>query len=247
MDTMLVTILSVAYNSEQTISKTIESVLNQTYPNIEYIIIDGASKDNTVAVAQSYQAQFDAHEGRTLRIISEPDEGMYDALNKGVRAANGVIIGSINTDDYYESTAVETMAAFYQQTQYDVAWGDIIIHTASKDIRKKARVGKLWTSIGFCHPSMFATREILLQYPYACINMYDDFDFATRVHLAGKKICTTNALVSHFNFGGMSTTKSLKRMWQRVQIKYGIYKRHHMSPLYWFYCVAMEFVKYLFA
>lgn len=246
-DTMLVTVLSVAFNSEATISRAIESVLNQTYPNIEYIIVDGASSDNTVAIAESFRSRFDKREGRSLRIISEPDEGMYDALNKGVRAANGIIIGSINTDDYYEPTAVETMANFYKNTHYDVAWGDIIIHKPTGDFRKKARIGKFWTSLGFCHPSMFATKEILLQYPYACINMYDDFDFVTRVYLAGKKICTTNALVSHFHFGGMSTTKDLKSMRRRIQIKYSIYKRHNMSPLYWLYCACVEFAKYLLA
>lgn len=246
-EAMLVTVLSVAYNSEKTIGRTIESVLNQTYPNIEYIIVDGASKDNTVAVAEAYRSDFEARPGRTLRIISEPDEGMYDALNKGARAANGVIVGSINTDDYYEPTAVETMARFYEQTGYDIAWGDIMIHKSTGNIRKKAGYSKIWTSVGFCHPSMFATKQILLEFPYACINMYDDFDFATRVFLAGKNIQTTNALISHFNFGGMSTTKSFKGMLRRIDIKYSIYKRHHMSPLYWFYCVAMEFAKYILA
>lgn len=244
---MLVTVISVAYNSGETIAKTIESVLHQTYPNIEYIIVDGASKDNTVEVAESYRRQFEEQPGRSLRIISEPDEGMYDALNKGAKAANGVLVGSINTDDYYEPTAVETMVKFYEETGYDVAWGDIIIHKSTGDMRKKAHIGKLWVSTGFCHPSMFAKKDILLEFPYACINMYDDYDFATRVYLAGKDIRTTNALISHFNFGGMSTTKSFRKMCQRIKTKYGIYQRHGMSPLYWFYCVAIEFAKYILA
>lgn len=244
---MLVTVLSVAYNSEKTIATAIESVLNQTYPNIEYIIVDGASKDNTVGVAESYRSQFESREGRTLRIISEPDKGMYDALNKGARAANGVLVGSVNTDDYYEPTAVETMVKLYQQTNYDVAWADIMIHKPTGDMRKRANIGKLWTTAGFCHPSMFATKKILMEYPYACINMHDDFEFATRVHLAGKNIQTTNALVSNFNFGGMSTTKSIKSMFTRIGLKYSIYKRHRMSPLYWFYCAAIEVAKYVLA
>lgn len=244
---MLVTIISVAYNSEKTISRTIESVLNQTYPNIEYIIVDGASKDNTVAIAQSYYEEFEAREGRTLHIISEPDEGMYDALNKGVRFAKGALIGSINTDDYYELTAVATMAEFYEETHYDVAWGDIIIHKATGDFRKKAHIGKLWISSGFCHPSMFATKEILTDFPYACINMFDDYDFATRVHLAGKKILMKNEVISHFYFGGMSNNKNWQNMKKRIAMKYDIYKRHNMCPLYWFYCAAVELIKYILA
>lgn len=124
---MLVTVLSVAYNSEATIAKTIESVLVQTYPNIEYIIIDGASKDNTVKIAESFLPQFVKQKGKTLRIISEPDRGMYDALNKGAAAANGTIIGSINTDDWYEPEAVAVMAELYEQEHYDAAWGSIRI------------------------------------------------------------------------------------------------------------------------
>ena len=73
---MLVTVVSVAYNSEATIAKTIESVLYQTYPNIEYIIIDGASRDNTVEIAKSFLPQFVKQKGKSLRIISEPDQGM---------------------------------------------------------------------------------------------------------------------------------------------------------------------------
>lgn len=105
---MLVTIISVAFNSEATIARTIESVLNQTYENIEYIIVDGASQDKTVEIAKSYQAAFDKRPGRTLTIISEPDKGMYDGLNKGAKLAHGELVGQINTDDWYEPDAVET-------------------------------------------------------------------------------------------------------------------------------------------
>lgn len=119
---MLVTVVTVAYNSEATIARTIEAVLHQTYQNIEYIIVDGASTDNTAQIAQSYLPEFDKP-GRSLKIISEKDNGMYDALNKGIAAANGVIIGSINADDWYEPDAVKTMADLYQKEKYDAAWG----------------------------------------------------------------------------------------------------------------------------
>ena len=115
---MLVTILTVSYNAEKTIQRTIESVLNQTYQNIEYIIIDGKSKDKTVEVAKRYQKVFDDTPGRRLIIISEPDEGMYDGLNKGARIAHGELIGQINADDWYESDAVETMAGLYKIKKY---------------------------------------------------------------------------------------------------------------------------------
>ena len=106
---MLVTIITVAYNSEKTIAKTLESVLNQTYSDIEYIIVDGASSDGTVKVAKSFVDKFAEKEGRILKIISEPDKGMYDALNKGAGMASGEIVGQVNADDWYEPDAVEKM------------------------------------------------------------------------------------------------------------------------------------------
>lgn len=242
---MLVTVLTVAFNSEKTIAKTIESVLNQTYGNIEYIIVDGASKDKTVEVAQAYEEQFEAKAGRSLRIISEPDQGMYDALNKGVRMATGEIIGSINADDWYEADAVEIMANNYVKDHYDAAWGSINIKKATGDMIKHARIGKVWTTTGWCHPAMFAKKQVLTEFPYACETMYDDFEFITRVYRNEKKICTYDKVISNFSFGGMSTKKSLKDTWKRIKIKYGIYRKHGMSRMYWFHCVSMEMAKYI--
>lgn len=242
---MLVSIITVAFNSEKTIAKTIESVLNQTYSNIEYIIIDGASKDGTADVARSYIPMFEAREGRSLAVISEPDRGMYDALNKGARLAHGEIVGQINADDWYEADAVEKMAAFYGKVGYDVAWGNLNVHKPSGDMIKRAKIGKLWTTSGWCHPAMFSKRTILLEFPYALENMYDDFEFATRVYLAKKKICTLDETISNFNFGGMSTKKNLKDAMKRVKLSYGIYKKHGMSRLYWFHRFAMEMGKYI--
>jgi glycosyltransferase involved in cell wall biosynthesis len=242
---MLVSIITVAYNSEKTISKTIESVLNQTYSNIEYLIIDGASTDKTVEVAKTYEKAFAETEGRTLRIISEPDKGMYDALNKGANFATGELVGQINADDWYEPDAVEKMVKFYKKENYDVAWGNLKVHKPSGEMIKYAKIGKLWTTSGWCHPAMFSKRSVLLEFPYALENMYDDFDFATRVYLAKKKICTLNEVISNFNFGGMSTKKNFKEAMKRVGLSYGIYKKHGMSRFYWFHRFAMEMAKYI--
>lgn len=241
------TVISVAFNSEKTISRTIDSVLNQTYENIEYIIVDGASTDRTVEVAKQYQAAFSEHPGKTLTIISEPDKGMYDGLNKGARLAHGELIGQINTDDWYEPDAVETMVRLYQKEYYDAAWGSIRIKKASGDMIKHARITRLWTTSHWCHPGMFSRRETLLNFPYALETMYDDFDYITAVHQAGKKIVTIDKIVSNFTFGegGQSTKKSLSEVKRRVDITYGIYRKYGMSKGYWFYRWAYELVKYV--
>lgn len=242
---ILVTIISVAFNSEKTIARTIESVLNQTYDNIEYIIVDGASKDNTVQVAREYQRVFDTREGRSLTIVSEPDQGMYDALNKGARMATGELVGQINTDDWYELDAVETMVRFYEQEKFDAAWGSIRIKKPSGDMIKHAKISKLWTTSGWCHPGMFSRRQTLLEFPYPLESMYDDFDYITAVYRAGKKVLTLDGVISNFSFGGMSTQKSLKEVFRRTNIAYRIYRKYGMSRLYWLHKFAVEFAKFL--
>lgn len=242
---ILVTILTVSFNSEATIGRTIESVLNQSYGNIEYIIVDGASKDKTVDIAESYKELFEKKEGRSLEIVSEPDKGMYDALNKGAKLAHGELVGQINSDDWYESDAVETMVNFYENEHYDVAWGSIRIKKASGDMIKHAKIGKFWTTSGWCHPGMFSKRNILLQFPYILESMYDDFDYITAVYRAGKNVLTIDKIISNFTFGGMSTKKSLKEVKKRIDITYGIYRKYGMSRLYWFHRVMIEVAKYI--
>lgn len=243
-DNPLVSILTVSYNSEKTISRTIEAVLNQTYPNIEYIIIDGASTDKTAEVARSYQKQFDNTPGRSLLVVSEPDKGMYDALNKGAKLAHGVLVGQTNADDWYEADAVKTMVELYKTTHYDVAWGSIRVKKPTGDMIKHAKIGKLWTTSGWCHPAMFSKKKTLLEFPYVCESMYDDFDFITAVRQTGKKIETIDRVISNFSFGGMSTKKSLKEVKKRVDILYRVYRKHGFSRLYYVHRWIIEMAKY---
>lgn len=244
---MLVTILTVSYNAEKTIARTMESVLNQTYSEIEYIIIDGTSTDRSVEIARSYQMAFDEAPGRSLRIISEPDKGMYDALNKGARLAQGALVGQINADDWYEPDAVEIMVDFYEREHYDAAWGSIRIKKKSGDMVKHAHIGKLWTTSGWCHPALFSRRETLLAFPYPLESMYDDFDYITAVYRAGKKVLTIDKVISNFSTGGMSMQKSkgLKEVFRRTNISYRIYRKYGMNRLYYLHKLMVEMAKYL--
>ncbi len=240
-----VSILTVVYNCADTLSRTIESVFNQTYPEIEYIIIDGCSSDNTVEIAKSYQEKFDQAGGKTLTIISEKDNGMYDALNKGAKLAMGEIVGQINADDYYELDAVEKMVELFERENYDIAWANLNILRGEKKLIKKAKLKGIWVTSKFCHPSMFSKREILLEFPYACRQMDDDFDFATRVYKAGKKVCVLNEVIANYSLGGMSTKRSFKNMRKRIKMKYDTYRRHGFSRFYWFNCVFVEVAKFI--
>ena len=240
-----VTVLTVSFNAEATISRTIESVMSQSYENIEYIVIDGASKDRTAMIAESFVEKFCARPGRTMRVISEPDKGMYDALNKGAQLANGVIVGQINADDFYEPDAVQTMAELYEREKFDLAWGSVNVITEKGNFIKHARRGLFWSSSHWCHPAAFASREVLLQYPYPLINSHDDFDFATHLYVDGKKLIPLDKVISNFTFGGMSTQKSLREAKKRLDEIYAIHKKYGMSRLYYPYRLIFEMVKYI--
>ena len=104
-------IVTVCFNSEKTIKTTIESVLQQKYNDYEYIIVDGASKDSTMDIVKSYETKF---EGR-LRYISEPDKGIYDAFNKGIKMSKGKYVWIVNSDDYIEPNALEELSSITSQ------------------------------------------------------------------------------------------------------------------------------------
>ncbi len=243
---ILVSILTVSFNSEATIGRTIESVLIQNYPYIEYIIIDGDSKDKTVEIAESYRGIFKKR-NITYKIISEPDRGMYDALNKGARLCNGKLVGQINADDWYEPNAVTTMVRLYEKEHYDVAWGSIRIKKRSGDIVKHAKIGYLWTTTHWCHPGMFSRLDTLLEFPYALETMYDDFDYITSVHQAGKRIVTVDSIISNFTFGegGQSTRKGIRELKRRVDVTYSIYRKHGLSRFYLLHRWLIEGAKFL--
>ena len=245
-DKPLVTILTPTRNSESTIGHAIESVLHQTYPNIEYLILDNLSEDRTLEIARSYQQAFEDR-GCHFRILTGEDRGLYDALNKGARQTQGELIGQINSDDWYEPEAVETMVQLYEKESYDIAWASVRIHTPKGSFIKKARVGRIWTTAHFCHPTMFSRRQVLLQFPYAVQALDDDFDLVLRVHNAGRKIVSSDRVLANYTFGGLSTTKSMRDAMTRARMKYRTYQRNGYSRFYLLYCVAVELTKYLFA
>ena len=101
---MKITVITVAFNSEKTIKDTLLSVIEQDYPNIEHIVIDGGSSDKTAEIVK-------AHSGRIAYFVSEPDKGIYDAMNKGIDLASGDVIGFLNSDDVYTHSGVVTQIA----------------------------------------------------------------------------------------------------------------------------------------
>lgn len=119
---MKVSLVTVTYNSAKTLRGTIESVLSQTYENIEYIVVDGLSDDNTMDIVREYEPRF---QGR-MRYISEKDKGLYDAMNKGIRMASGDIVGIINSDDFYHrNDIIQLIVDAFNAYDIQAVYGDV--------------------------------------------------------------------------------------------------------------------------
>ena len=125
-----ISIVTITYNSENTVEETIKSVISQGYPNLEYVIIDGASTDGTLDVVSKYS-------DRIAKIVSEPDKGISDAFNKGIKHATGEIIGIINSDDILLPGALQAVADAYEEG-VGVYRGNIFIWDSKSDTRIQA-------------------------------------------------------------------------------------------------------------
>ena len=132
---MKISIITATYNSKRTLRDTLESVLGQTFSNYEHIIIDGDSKDGTLDLVNTYAPRY----GERLKVISEPDQGIYDAMNKGIKMATGDVIGILNSDDFYTSEdALQVIVKAFAKENIDATYGDI--HFVNEnDISKRVR------------------------------------------------------------------------------------------------------------
>lgn len=242
----LVSIITVVYNGEKTICKTVESVLHQTYPRLEYLIIDGKSSDRTVEAVRRYEKRF-AEKGIRFTITSEPDRGIYDAMNKGIRRACGTLIGMINSDDWYEPDAVETAVRTYRKERFDMFYADIrIVRRDGSSLIKHARLDRFATSRHWNHPTMFVTKQAYEELgTYKNTGIHDDFDLFLRFRRAGKVIAVRHKVLAGFRSGGVSSVKSLAVCRRRCMDRYRCYRENGYSRLYLLECILIEAVKYI--
>lgn len=206
---MKISIITVCYNSCKTIARTIESVLRQSNVTLEYLIIDGASKDNTVSIAENYRQQFEK-KGVSYIIKSEPDNGIYDAMNKGVQLASGDIIGILNSDDYYVSSDVlSTVINGFDNYKTETLYGNLLYVKDGKPFRYW-RSGKFHTFMhGWMppHPSFFVKKDAYLKYGLYRLDcgVNADYEFMLRL-LEKEKVSTVwiNKIFVNMEAGGTS-------------------------------------------
>lgn len=229
---MKVSIITSCYNREATIRGAIESVLGQDYPNIEFIVVDGASKDNSLQVINEYQ-------DRITKIISEPDHGMYEAINKGIRMATGDIIGLVHSDDFlYSPQTISHIVNRFNETKADFLYGDgLFVNAENTDKVVRNWIGgdyRLWkVRNGWLplHPTCYIRREVMLKRGLynESYKIAADSDLLFRYLLGGDlTVAYLNEYIIKMRMGGLSTDKERRKQMWNEDIK--MYNSHGMSP-----------------
>ena len=204
---MNVTIITVCRNHAKELEKTIQSVENQTWQKKEYIVIDGASTDETLEVIQQ-------HGDSITQWISEPDQGIYDAMNKGIRLAQGQWVIFMNAGDTFAST--DTLQRVFQESQEaDVIYGDVIKWEHVKKAEPPHNAHRMF----FCHQSAFVKTICLREFPFdTCHRMSADFKQIKQLYLSGKSFRQLDFPVTVFDTQGVSNTSRSAGLYDNIRV-----------------------------
>lgn len=215
---MKISVITVTYNSAKTLVSTFDSVLRQTYLDIEYWVVDGQSTDGTLDIIKAYEEKF----GGRLHWISEPDRGIYDAMNKGIAHCTGDIVGTLNSDDYFTSDDVLQHIADHFTADIDAVYGDI--HFIRDEQPEKitrfyssALFRPMWLRFGFmpAHPSFYVRRSIYEKHGGYSLDYKIAADYEMMVRLFHKYKLHARYLHKDFvtmRMGGVSTKNVHNRM-----------------------------------
>lgn len=246
---MKVSIITVAFNSAATIAHCMQSVLDQSYSNIEYIVVDGLSKDNTLNIVREFEPLF----AGKMRWISENDNGIYDAMNKGLHMATGDVVGILNSDDFFtDNDVIEKVAQAFTDDKIDAVYGDVHFvreTNLSRCVRYYSSAGfrPWWLRFGImpAHPSFYARKEVFQKAGLYKTDYKIGGDFEMMVRLFKRFDIKTKYLPMVFvtmRMGGASTKNvgsrlTLLREDTRACRENGVYTHPLLICLKYFYKV----------
>lgn len=243
------TVVTVVFNGEKVIRKTIESVLNQEYAPYEYLIVDGRSNDKTLDIVNGYRDSFD-QKGINFYVISEKDTGIYNAMNKGVKYAKGDFISFLNAGDWYELDALKNINAFYQEEPFELTYGGLHYINPNGTMTNKMSKNDdhgIVTSRHWNHPSMFLSAELYKQNGFdEKFPAYADFNLYLKMRKNGIKIRVIDKVITNFVADGVSTNTNMKKVLGRAKEKYKAYRENGYSVLYWLESYGWELFKAIY-
>ncbi len=235
-----VSIITVVYNGIAHLEQTIESVVKQSYNNIEYIIIDGGSTDGTVELIQKYDECL-------AYWVSEPDGGIYDAMNKGISKATGEIVGLINADDWYEQGAISKIVDAFEKNGADIVHGSMVIYTEDRShfIKKVHKnISHLNKGMLINHSTVFAKKSLYLEKGFfnCKYKIVADWEMMLRWWCHQDTFVGIDETIAHFRMGGVSSAH-LKKSFNE---KHSVRKEHGLYQFVdWYY--IYDLLKSLFS
>ena len=199
---MKITVITVCLNSARTIEQTIRSVIGQGYDELEYIIIDGQSTDGTMEIINKYKDKISL-------IISETDEGLYDAMNNGISKATGDIIGILNSDDWYEQGALQSVADAFVDSGVEIVHGQANRYDEDRFVmhQKGGNIETLWYTMEMRHPTVFVRRNVYEKYGVfdTCYRVSADYELMLRFYTKGVHFKYLDKVITNFRLGGVSS------------------------------------------
>ena len=221
--TIKISVITITYNSERTLEDTIKSVISQDYDNLEYLIIDGGSKDHTLDIVQKYR-------DKIAVVVSEPDNGISDAFNKGIRLASGEVIGIINSDDLLLPGALKAVAKAYEES-VDVYRGRTIRWNDVTDVKTRSIPSMRFPANSIkkrpiCHQSTFVTKRAYEKYGVFDVNLkyMMDKDLLIRLYEAGIGWKYVDADLAVSRSGGVTDRDNF---WQKRKEAYAVIKNNN--------------------
>ena len=223
---MKVSVITVVWNNKETVKDAIDSVLSQTYKNIEYIIIDGASSDGTIDIVESYG-------DKITKFVSDPDKGIYDGLNKGISLATGNIIGFLHADDYYPNKDIisNVVSTFSFNPETDIVIGDVSFIDKDHTVNRHYSGKNFDFNIGVMppHPAVFIRKKCYEKFGNfnTKYEIASDYDFLYRLIVILKiKYVFSSDIIVHMSPGGASTKNIMSTLILNKEI-YQIHKAHN--------------------
>lgn len=222
-----ISIITPTYNSENTIHGTIEALLRQTFSDFEYIIVDGVSKDNTVEKIKSYIPAFE-QKGVSVRILSEPDKGVYDAMNKGITLAQGELVGITNSDDWYEDSALEVMWDKFTNGKVNksncMLYGIERVWKNDKIFNVQRRGAAFISESVLPHSTFFVSKAVYDKFGAfdLSVKVLADYDFICRCASQSVSLEEVDIVISNFRLGGISSSYfDFYSDYYKIKHKYG--------------------------